>query len=103
MWSPFRTAAPPELNGERGRVILTNSAPVPIFCLTAATCPETVRAESDLLQGPIMPGREQAIDVPPGVYRLVAAAGGGNTFHSPLMQASAGGVARWSIAGERGR
>jgi hypothetical protein len=90
-------------DGGTGRVILRNTSPVPVWCLTAATCPESVQPESDLLQGPIMPGREQAIDVPAGIYRLVAEAGSGSTFRSPLMQASAGGVARWRIAEEGDR
>jgi hypothetical protein len=86
----------------RGRVILMNTSPITIWHLTAVTGPRSVEPESDLLQEPIMPGDEQAIDIPPGVYRFVAETGGGSTYRSPLMQADSGGVARWSIAEARG-
>jgi hypothetical protein len=99
-WSPYRATGAPETGAEGGRVVLVNTTPMAIWCLTAVTGPEKVEPESDLLQGPIMPGGEQVIDVPPGLYRLVAETGGGSTYRSPLMQVSSGSVARWRIAGE---
>ena len=100
-WEPTAEERVPAGQGaEPGRVIILNTLRMAIWHLTAAAGPEEVPPDTDLLNGPLMPGGGQAVELPRGRYRFVAETGGGSPYRSPLISLAAGGVARWSI-GER--
>jgi len=85
---------------EPGKVILLNTCRMTIWYVRAMTGPGGSDEGSDLLNGALMPGGGQSIEVPAGTYRFRAETGGGTTYRSPLLRVDPGRIARWTIATE---
>ncbi len=83
-----------------GRVIIENKWPMSIWYLKALARPTDTETTPDRLEGPIIPGGTHIMDLPAGVYRLVAETGGGTVFRSPLMQVVPGCASTWEISHE---